>query len=122
MKNLSLRKRFMYYSGILIASLGGEVIEDLTHISDLLDAEHEGKILKLPCKIGDKFYKIIQGEIFELRLDEIRRNRSIEGAVTLCCEVEGKRWDRRYIDSNAQTFRTRAAAEKALKEMRKKVE
>ena len=46
----------MYYSGLLVAMKGTDVIDDLTHISDLLDAEEQGLLLRLPCKVGDDVY------------------------------------------------------------------
>ena len=52
----SLSQRWMYYAGI-IAAFGTNVdINDLKHIQDLLEAEEQGRLIELPCKVGDVVY------------------------------------------------------------------
>lgn len=60
MKNLSLKSRFMYYSGILIASLGAEVTEDLCRISGLIEADEKEK--SDGC-MGCAFYDVNEWEL-----------------------------------------------------------
>lgn len=41
-------------------------IEALTHAIELLEAEGEGRLTVMPCKVGDKLYRVFCGEIQEL--------------------------------------------------------
>ena len=52
MKKLS--DRWMFYCGLLVGMNAS--VEDLKHIQDLIDAEEQGLLLKLPCKVGDVVY------------------------------------------------------------------
>ena len=52
----TINERFMYYAGILAAA--GANVDDLKHISDLLDIEEQGRLIVLPCKMGDTVYII----------------------------------------------------------------
>lgn len=56
MQNLSLSSRFMYYSGLLVAMKGSGIVDDLNHISNLLDAEENGELIRLPIAIGKPVY------------------------------------------------------------------
>ena len=56
MKQLS--DRWMFYCGLL-AGMNASV-EDLKHIQDLIDAEEQGLLLRLPCKVGDVVYKFVK--------------------------------------------------------------
>ena len=55
MKRLS--SRFMYYAG-LIAGSHPKAVEDLKHIQNLIDAEEQGLLIRLPCKVGDIFWEL----------------------------------------------------------------
>ena len=114
MKNLKLSERFMYYSGLLVAMKGTDVIDDLTHISDLLDAEEQGLLLRLPCKVGDKIYFIDDGEIYwdSVNAIELRKEK---GEFVFCIGF----MDYRKDDFGKIVFPTKAEAEKALAEMEK---
>lgn len=61
MKKLS--DRWMFYCGLL-AGMNASV-EDLKHIQDLIDAEEQGLLLKLPCKVGSKVYEVYRYSIGE---------------------------------------------------------
>ena len=52
-----LSERFMYYCGLLatIAS-----VDDLKHIQNLIDAEEQGLLLRLPCKVGSTVYVLFK--------------------------------------------------------------
>ena len=114
MKNLKLSERFMYYSGLLVAMKGTDVIDDLTHISDLLDAEEQGLLLRLPCKVGDAVYTIEDGEICKYKSPydstEIRKE---NGEYIFCIDS----MDFRKEDFGETVFLTKAEAEKKLAEM-----
>ncbi len=45
--------------------------EDLNHIQDLIEAEEQGLLLKLPCKVGDKIYVIEDGYMYDFKIDNI---------------------------------------------------
>lgn len=94
------------------------VVNKLAHYEDL---EEQGLLLKLPCKVGDTFFKIIcDGVIYELSLNKIMKSKVVDGAYTYCCNVVGREWDVRYIESTDKLiFQTKAEAEKALAEMEK---
>ena len=114
MKNLKLSERFMYYSGLLVAMKGTDVIDDLTHISDLLDAEEQGLLLRLPCKVGDKIYFIDDGEIYWDSVNAIELRKEKGEFVFCICFM-----DYRKDDFGKIVFPTKAEAEKALAEMEK---
>lgn len=46
-----LSDRWMYYCGVL--AMHGVSVDDMKHIQNLIDAEEQGLLLKLPCKVGD---------------------------------------------------------------------
>lgn len=54
MKKLS--ERWMYYSGLLSATLSAKV-DDLKHIQNLIDAEEQGMLLRLREPLTDDLRK-----------------------------------------------------------------
>lgn len=70
MKDLSRRERWAYYTGILAAWRSHVDINDLVHIDSLLLAEEKGLLLKLPCKVGDKVFKIYD-KVYEFKVTGI---------------------------------------------------
>ena len=85
----------------------------LGRFQELAEADKEGRIVLLPCKIGDKLYRVFAGEIFEHRVGSMKYF-AIQG-----------RWDiETYpfcpcVESSIgkTIFLTREEAEKALAEM-----
>ena len=61
-----LSDRWMFYCGLLVGM--NVSIEDLKHIQDLIDAEEQGLLLKLPCKIGDDVYMIPSKANYDLNV------------------------------------------------------
>ena len=51
-----LSDMWMYYSGLLVTR--GVAVDDLKYIQDLIDADEEGLLLRLPCKVGDTFWEL----------------------------------------------------------------
>lgn len=49
-----LSDRWMFYCGLLAGM--GVGVDDLKHIQDLIDAEEQGLLLRLPCKEGTEVY------------------------------------------------------------------
>lgn len=85
-------------------------------IRDLMKADKEGRVVVLPCKVGDKLYRVFAGEIFEHRVGSMKYF-----AIQ-------KRWDIEtypfcpFVESSIgkTIFLTREEAEKALAEMEDK--
>ena len=81
----------------------------------LLRAQADGRLVVLPCKVGDKLYRVFAGEIFEHRVGSMRY-----------LAIQG-RWDIDttpfcpYVESSIgkTIFLTREEAEKALEGMKK---
>ena len=79
-------------------------------LRELAEADKDGRLVVLPCKIGDKLYRVFAGEIFEHRVGSMKYF-----AIQ-------KRWDIEtypfcpYVESSIgkTIFLTREEAEKAL--------
>lgn len=105
--------------------LYGEHADKLAEYEDL---EEQGKLLKLPCAVGDKIYRIDTDEKLESREIEICYIDNIvmftDGTILLkydaydgvICELENITTDKPYLDFY-RCFLTKSAAEQALKEM-----
>ena len=44
----------------------------LNRIRDLAEADRDGRLVVLPCKVGDKLYRVFYGEIFEHRVGSMK--------------------------------------------------
>ena len=44
----------------------------LKHIRKLAEADKDGRVVVLPCKVGDKLYRVFAGEIFEHRVGSMK--------------------------------------------------
>lgn len=103
-----------------------DILEKLAEYEDL---EEQGKLLKLPCAVGDKIYRIDADEKLESREIEIYDIDNIvilaDGTVLLkydaydgvICEFENIVTDKPYLDFY-RCFLTKSVAEQALKEMK----
>lgn len=86
-----------------------------TRLRELAEADKDGRLVVLPCKVGDKLYRVFYGEIFEHRVGSMKYF-AIQG-----------RWDiETYpfcpcVESSIgkTIFLTREEAEKALDGMKK---
>lgn len=86
----------------------------ISRMLELMCADKDGRLVVLPCKIGDKLYRVFAGEIFEHRVGSMKYF-AIQG-----------RWDiETYpfcpcVESSIgkTVFLTREEAEKALAEMK----
>ena len=82
-------------------------------LRELAEADKDGRVVVLPCKIGDKLYRVFAGEIFEHRVGSmkyfaIQKKWDIE-TYPFCPCVESS--------IGKTIFLTREEAEKALQEM-----
>ena len=90
-------------------SIGG----GYTRLRELAEADKDGRLVVLPCKVGDKLYRVFAGEIFEHRVGSMKY-----------FAIQGK-WDIEtypFLPSvesgiGKTIFLTREEAEKALREM-----
>lgn len=84
-----------------------------SRLRELAEADKEGRVVVLPCKVGDKLYRVFAGEIFEHRVGSMKY-----------FAIQGK-WDIEtypFLPSvesgiGKTVFLTREEAEKALREM-----
>ena len=44
----------------------------ISRMVELMKADVEGRVVVLPCKVGDKLYRVFAGEIFELRVGSMK--------------------------------------------------
>lgn len=77
-------------------------------LSDYEDLEEQGKLLKLPCAVGDTVYTIYSGFIEESNVEEVSTHR---------IWIDSMYFD--YADIGKTVFLTRKEAEAALKKMEK---
>ena len=85
-----------------------------TRLRELAEADKGGRLVVLPCKMGDKLYRVFAGEIFEHRVGSMKYF-AIQG-----------RWDIEtypfcpYVESSIgkTIFLTREEAKKALEAMK----
>lgn len=105
---------------LMLASAGTYVAEikafdgiAIDRLCDLAEADRDGRVVVLPCKVGDKLYRVFAGEIFEHRVGSMKY-----------FAIQGK-WDIEtypFLPSvesgiGKTIFLTREEAEKALREM-----
>lgn len=102
-------------------SMMGKAISEITEfdglpidrLRELAEADKDGRVVVLPCKVGDKLYRVFAGEIFEHRVGSMKY-----------FAIQGK-WDIEtypFLPSvesgiGKTIFLTREEAEKALREM-----
>lgn len=96
-----------------------DYFEILNKLGEYEDAEEQGLLLRLPCKLGGKLYDIteffnIEGyqEIYEMDARKIEISRDKEGLIYT---IDGA--DYREKDFGKVLFKTEAEAEKAIREM-----
>ena len=51
-----------------------QAVDNMTieRLKELTDADKDGRVVVLPCKIGDKLYRVFAGEIFEHRVGSMK--------------------------------------------------
>ena len=90
-----------------------DIIEKLAYYEDL---EEQGKLLVLPCKVGEAVYLIEDYEIWKYKSPyEYMEIRKENGEYIFCIDS----MDFRKEDFGKTVFLTKAEAEKALEEMEK---
>lgn len=80
-----------------------ELVEDMIDkLADYEDLEEQGRLIKLPCKVGDTVYHVVQGRIVEVS--------NVDLFFLLLSVVENR--------FNNSVFLTKPEAEAKLKELR----
>ena len=46
--------------------------QPISRLVELAEADKEGRVVVLPCKVGDKLYRVFAGEIFEHRVGSMK--------------------------------------------------
>ena len=106
-----LSERWMYYSELLSATLSAKV-DDLKHIKNLIDAEEQGLLIRLPCKVGDFVYILTpkKNDYIETNIKRIVvYDNDIEIVTCICV--------RNIKEIGKTVFLTKEEAEQALKQM-----
>ena len=87
----------------------------LNHIRELAKADKAGKLVVLPCKVGDTVWRIVRAGEPHITRDEVR-DMYFADDMTLCVELVGGRVT--FTEKFGKTvFLSREEAEKALEEM-----
>ena len=84
----------------------------LDKLADYEDAEEQGLLLRLPCKVGSTVYYIDDYEIYSDKVDSINIRKENEEYIFCIAFM-----DYRAEDFGRNVFLTREEAEQALKQM-----
>ncbi len=94
-----------------------QIAEYLEELKSYEDMEEQGLLVRLPCKVGDSLYCIVNGEVKKLKVHSF-------GVLTFgityieCKYVDGFKVARFIGEVNKTVFLTREEAEKKLEEMK----
>lgn len=87
----------------------------LKRIRELAEADKEGRVVVLPCRVGDTVWRIVRDGEPHITRDEVR-DMCFADDMTLCVELVGGRVT--FTEKFGKTvFLSREEAEKALQEM-----
>ena len=87
------------------------ISEILDSVSEWYDAHKEGRLLVLPCKVGEKFYYNFLGKTYEGKLTKVVYHEA--GVQVYFADYDGDNASRRLNE----VFKTREEAEAKLKEI-----
>lgn len=91
---------------------------DLDRLRELVEADRDGRCVLLPCKVGDRIYKLFCGDVIELEVERIVRWSSgfwKLNANTNKTLTDWKGFEIDFADFGKTVFLTSEAAEAALK-------
>ena len=90
----------------------------LTKLADYEDLEEQGLLVRLPCKVGEKLWCIVDSAIRELRVHHF--DMPAFGTTDIVFRyADGFKLERFVGEIGKTVFLTREAAEKKLEEMKK---
>ena len=85
-----------------------------SHIRELAEADKDGRVVVLPCKVGDTVWRIVRDGNPHITRDEVR-DMYFADDMTLCVELVGRRVI--FTEKFGKTvFLTREEAERALED------
>ena len=103
-----------------ITSMCKDILPKMEKLKAYEDAEEQGLLLHLPCKVGDRVWVLnkIKKEIFPTRVEHIEYivNDNLEFPLT---KIKGEGFCVFFDDFNKIVFLTKEEAEQKLAEMRK---
>ena len=95
-----------------------KIAEYLEELKSYKDLEEQGLLVRLPCKVGEKLWCIVNGKINELRVHHF--NMPAFGTTDIVFRyVDGFKLERFVGEIGKTVFLTREEAEKKLEEMKK---
>ena len=119
-----LSKRWLLYRALIEGSGLYANEEDLNHIQDLIDAEEQGLLLKLPCKVGDEVFVLVYVHGEWIQPFVVSQISILKYGIEFILSYNGKDEKLRYWstrkgieDINSIVFLTKEEAEAKLKEM-----
>ena len=87
----------------------------ISRLVELAEADKDGRVVVLPCKVGDTVWRIVRDGEPHITRDEVR-DMHFADDMTLCVELVGERVT--FTEKFGKTvFLSRDEAEKALQEM-----
>lgn len=91
-------------------------------LKDYEDAEEQGLLMRLPCKVGDTVYfahhdRVISSEVLSVKYHAEAENYGVFIRERLTVDVEGISAEIDFCDIGKTVFLTREEAEAKLKEM-----
>ena len=122
-----LSERWMFYCGLLVGM--NVSVDDLKHIQNLIDAEEQGLLVKLPCNVGDTVYIIRKCSCYNSYQSQVYKRAKCKGKTNIsggancrktnCAYVGETKFDLKLIAEIGKTvFLTKEEAEKKLAEMK----
>lgn len=97
-----------------------KILNLATKLKEYEDLEEQGRLLKLPCRVGDTVYGISMGKIITLIVNEISIF-YMKGEKIINVKCQNDDMFRNYIETEfgKTVFLTKAEAEAKLKELRR---
>ena len=94
-----------------------KTIDDvIDKLADYEDLEEQGRLIKLPCKVGDTIYGLHKAMVCELDTETIGISKMPSGEILYL--IDG--WELDKGDFGKTVFLTKSEAEQKLKEMESK--
>lgn len=93
---------------------------DLDRLKELVEADREGKCVLLPCKVGDKLYKISENGVKEVVVQSIvfMLSHTVNHLTVHVANERGAMTEIETKDFGKTVFLTREEAEAALEKMK----
>lgn len=104
-------------SGVFVKN--HDYISAAEKLAEYEDLEEQGRLIKLPCKVGDVIYGISMGKIISLTVNEISIFR-MKGEKIINAKCQSNDEFRNYVEREfgKTVFLTKSEAEAKLKELR----